>query len=198
MTLYVNCCARKNSRTNRLAHALLDRLGGYEEIFLYEEDLQPLNQQRLEQRNALLEKKQYDNAIFRYARQFAAADVIVIAAPFWDLSFPAQLKNYIENIYVTGIVTRYDEKGQPQGLCHARKLYYVTTAGGPYDGRYSYEYLKTLAQDYFGIGEVELVMAQMLDIVGNDPEQILGEAIESLTEKIRDIHGTVWGNKKDL
>lgn len=124
--------------------------------------------------------------------------MIVIAAPFWDLSFPAQLKNYIENIYVTGIVTRYDEKGQPQGLCHARKLYYVTTAGGPYDGRYSYEYLKTLAQDYFGIGEVELVMAQMLDIVGNDPEQILGEAIESLTEKIRDIHGTVWGNKKDL
>lgn len=50
MTLYVNCCARENSRTNRLAYALLDRLGGYEEIFLYEEDLQPLNQQRLEQR----------------------------------------------------------------------------------------------------------------------------------------------------
>ena len=27
MTLYVNCCPRENSRTDRLAHALLDTLG---------------------------------------------------------------------------------------------------------------------------------------------------------------------------
>ena len=45
-----------------------------------------------------------------YAKQFAGADTIVIAAPFWDLSFPAILKTYIENIYVTGIVSRYSKK----------------------------------------------------------------------------------------
>ena len=49
--------------------------------------------------------------MFRYARQFAAADKIVIAAPLWDLSFPAQLKVYLENIYVTGIVTKYSDAG---------------------------------------------------------------------------------------
>ena len=55
--------------------------------------------------------------MFCYARQFAAADRIVIAAPLWDLSFPAQLKVYLENIYVTGIVTKYSEAGEPVGLC---------------------------------------------------------------------------------
>ena len=33
-----------------------------------------------------------------------------MAAPFWDLSFPAQLKIYIESIYASGIVTRYDDR----------------------------------------------------------------------------------------
>lgn len=51
-----------------------------------------------------------------------------------DLSFPARLKIYLENIYVTGIVSKYDENGRPRGLCRAERLYYVTTAGGPFDG----------------------------------------------------------------
>ena len=42
------------------------------------------------------------------------ADTIVIAAPFWDFSFPAALKIYIENIYVTGIVSRYGSDGRPE------------------------------------------------------------------------------------
>ncbi len=69
------------------------------------------------------------------------------------------------------------------GMCKAKKLYYVTTAGGPYDGRYSFEYLKTLVTDYFGIPEVELVKAEMLDIVGNDPEKILSESIAEFKKR---------------
>ncbi len=181
--LYINCCPRTNSRTHRLAQAVLSVLGDYEEINVYEEDIRPLNEERLMQRNQLLADKKYDADMFGYARQFASADVIVIAAPFWDLSFPAQLKIYLENIYVTGIVSRYSESGQPEGLCRAKRLYYVTTAGGPYDGRYSFEYLKTLATDYFGIPEVELVKAEMLDIVGNDPEKILSESIAKFKKR---------------
>lgn len=72
-------------------------------------------------RDALLAEKKYDDEMFRYARQFAAADRIVIAAPLWDLSFPAQLKVYLENIYVTGIVTKYSEASEPVGLCRAKR-----------------------------------------------------------------------------
>lgn len=45
--------------------------------------------------------------MFKYAHEFANADLIVIAAPFWDLSIPALLKVYIENIAVDGITFEY-------------------------------------------------------------------------------------------
>ena len=115
--------------------------------------------------------------MFRYARQFATAERIVIAAPLWDLSFPAVLKVYLENIYVTGIVTKYDENGQPVGLCRAKELYFVSTSGGPFDRRYGFEYLKSVASESFGIQDVRLVQADDLDIVGNDPEDILRKAM---------------------
>ena len=57
-------------------------------------------------------------------------DVIVIGAPFWDLSFPAALKLYFENVTVSGITFEYSEKGRPVGKCNAKKLYYITTSGG--------------------------------------------------------------------
>ena len=182
MILYINCCARRDSRTDRLARALLEKLGDYEELRLYEEPLRPLEAEDLARRDELLARKDYGNEMFRYARQFAAADTIVVAAPLWGLSFPSQLKVYIENIYVTGVVTRYDESGQPVGLCRGEKLYYVSTSGGPFDGRYGYEYLKSIATECFGIPSVQLVTAEGLDIWGNDPEAILQRAIEGLAD----------------
>lgn len=113
MTLFINCCPRGESRTEKLARALLKALGEYEELRLYDEPLHPLGHADIAKRDALLAEKKYDDEMFRYARQFAAADRIVIAAPLWDLSFPAQLKVYLENIYVTGIVTKYSEAGEP-------------------------------------------------------------------------------------
>lgn len=179
MTLFVNCCPRENSRTERLAKKLLEKLGEYDEINPAKEGLVPLDNERLNYRTALLEKGDLSDDIFKYAKQFADADEIVIAAPFWDLSFPSVLKIYIENIYVTGIVSEYSENGTPKGLCKAKKLYYVTTAGGAFDGRFSFDYLKALGEDYFGIKETVLIKAEMLDIIGNDAEKILSECVKN-------------------
>ena len=179
MTLYINCCVREESRTDRLARAVLQKLGGdFAELKLYEENLKPLDVDSLNKRTALIEQGNYSDSIFDYANQFASADTVVIAAPYWDLSFPATLKIYIENIYVTGIVSAYDENGMPVGLCKAKELYYVTTAGGPYDPTYSYGYIESLAKGFFGIPETHLVKAEMLDIIGNDAEEILNREIE--------------------
>ncbi|MGN0552908.1 MAG: NAD(P)H-dependent oxidoreductase [Oscillospiraceae bacterium] len=178
MTLYINCCPRSGSRTAWLAGKLLSKLGEYEEIGPEREGLVPLNEERLNYRTELIGKGDYSDDIFRLAKQFAAADTIVIAAPYWDLSFPAELKTYIENIYVTGIVSRYDENGKPVGLCRAKTLYYVTTAGGYYDERYSFDYIRNLAENYFGINKAVLIKAEKLDIVGNDPEEILAECVK--------------------
>ena len=179
MTLYINCCAREESRTNRLARAVLQKLGGdFTELKLYEANLKPLDRDTMNKRTALIERGDYSDPMFDYAKQFASADTIVIAAPYWDLSFPATLKIYIENIYVTGIVSEYDENGMPVGLCKAKELYYVTTAGGPYDPTYSYGYIESLAKNFFGIPETHLVKAEMLDIIGNNAEEILKQEIE--------------------
>ena len=120
------------------------------------------------------------SVMFDHAKQFASADTIVIAAPYWDLSFPSTLKIYIENIYVTGIVSAYDESGMPVGLCKAKELYYITTAGGPYDPTYSYGYIESLAKNYFGIPKTHLVKAEMLDIIGNDAEEILNQEVSRI------------------
>ena len=54
MILYINCCARRDSRTDRLARALLEKLGDYEELRLYEEPLRPLEDEDLARRDELL------------------------------------------------------------------------------------------------------------------------------------------------
>ena len=184
MILYINCCVREESRTDRLARALLQKLGGeYTELNLYEQDLKPLNKERLDYRTTLVEKSDYNDSIFDCAKQFAEADTIVIAAPYWDSSFPSPLKIYIENIYVTGIVSEYDENGMPKGLCRADDLYYVTTAGGPYDPTYSYGYIESLCKTFIGIPNTHLIKAEMLDIEGNDAEEILNGAIREVSNE---------------
>lgn len=176
MILWINACVREESRTKRLAEHLLGQLGDYEEVNLSRLDLQPLNEKTLAERTAYIAEQDYDQPMFLQAKKFAAADTIVIAAPYWDLSFPALLKTYLENIYVTGLVSRYSADGRPEGLCRAKNLYYVTTAGGPYVPDYSYDYISRMAKDFFGIGETHLIAAEMLDVVGFDPETILREA----------------------
>ena len=104
----------------------------------------------------------------------------MISAPFWDLSFPAILKTYLENIYVTGLVSEYDESGIPRGLCRAKKLYYVTTAGGPYLPDYSYDYIRALATVCFGIPETELIKTEMLDVEGFDAEALVTKTNQGL------------------
>ena len=182
MILYVNACVRAESRTNRLAKALLNKLGAYEEIRLGGSVIKPLDAQSLNYREAQIGKRNYNDSIFDLSKQFAKADLIVVSAPYWDGQFPAVLKTYIENIYCTGVVSEYSEDGQPHGLCKAKKLYYITTAGGEYDPRFSFDYIDYLAKNMFGIKETELICAEYLDIEGNDAEKILSGVISDIAE----------------
>ena len=118
-------------------------------------------------------------------RQFAAADEIVIAAPYWDLSFPATLKQYLELVNAVGITFKYSPEGIPQGQCRACRIWYVMTAGGHYvPEEFGYGYVKVLAQGYYGIHETRLISACGLDIIGADPEAILDEAMLKLNSQI--------------
>ena len=174
--LFINACVRENSRTLELARCILDKLNGeMGEINLEQENLKPIDGNVLEKREHLAAEHNFSDGMFRYAKEFAAADTIVIAAPYWDLAFPALLKIYLEQITVSGITFRY-KKGIPHGLCRAKRLIYVTTAGGIIYDNFGFEYVKALAQKLYGIGEVLFFKAENLDIDGNDATELIDKA----------------------
>lgn len=124
--------------------------------------------------------------MFGYARQFAGADEIIIAAPFWDLSFPAALKAYLEQVNVVGITFRYTPEGNPEGLCRAQRLYYVTTAGGAFfPEQYGFGYVEALARSFYGIEDVALIKAVGLDLEGAPVAQILLDCEEDIARRFR-------------
>ena len=182
MILYINACAWKESRTKRLADHLIDRLEGpVEEVRLLDINFPVVDLDFIDMRDKLKANGDYSSPIFDLGKQFAAADTIVIAAPYWDLSFPTVLKAYFEQINVLGVTFEYSETGAVTGLCKAEKLYYVTTSGGPFaPDEYGYGYVDALAKNYYGIPETQLIKAVGLDIAGADPEKILQECMESI------------------
>ena len=182
MILLINACVRKESRTKRLADALIEKLEGeLEEVKLWETDLPVADDAFLEKRDALITGEEWSNPVFELARQFSSAETIVVAAPYWDLSFPAVLKQYFEQVNVTGITFRYSLEGVPEPLCKAKRLFYVMTAGGTFaPEEFGFGYVKMLAQSFYGIADVELIKAVGLDIDGADSEGILEEAMRGI------------------
>ena len=180
--LFINACVRGDSRTLRLAKELLRKLERpVDELKLSEVSFPVVNEAFLTLRDRLIADREFDHPLFRAARQFSEAETVVIAAPFWDLSFPASLKQYFEQINVVGITFRYSEEGIPVGLCRAEKLYYVTTAGGNYvPEAFGFGYVRALAEGFYGIREVVKIEASGLDLVGADVDAIIEKAEKSI------------------
>ena len=181
MILFINTCVRPESRTRRLAKQVLERIKGEEPVREIRPQNVPLNNAMLLRRSQLAEKGDFSDPIFEDARLFASADKIVIAAPYWDLSFPSSLKTFIEAINIVGLVFAYNEDGTPYSLCKAKSLIYVTTAGGPIiSDAYGYGYVRELARSFYGIMDVRCVSAEGLYVLGAYVEGILAAAIEKL------------------
>lgn len=175
-TLFINACVRENSRTLILAKEVMKKIEGeIVEVNLEKENLSPLTKDLLSKRDVLLREGRLDDLMLSYAREFAAADNIVIAAPFWDLSFPSLLKVYLEQITVVGVTFEY-QNGIPRGLCRAKRLTYVTTAGGMIVSDFGYSYVKALANNFYGIKETEAIRAMNLDVEGITHENFLRDA----------------------
>ena len=176
--MLVNASVREESRTLRLAERVLAHLDGeVTEINLEREKLRPLGAETLAQREAILQSGALDAPMLRFAHAFAAADEIVIAAPYWDLSFPAAVKTFFEHITVTGMTFSYGADGRPIGYCRAKRLFYVMTAGGPIlPPNHGFAYVRDLAAMFYGIPEAVLFSAEMLDVIGTDVEERIRDA----------------------
>ena len=99
----------------------------------------------------------FEDPFFGATRQFASADIIIIAAPFGDFSFPSLLRVYLERMCVSQMTFHYNEKGETVGDCRASRMIYVTTRGG-YTGvmpsgypNLAVEYLKAVSYTHLDV-----------------------------------------------
>lgn len=192
--LYIKANAKKEgeSRTFRISDSFVEeykKINPNDEIItldLYKEGIAPLPEGQLAELHVPAPGIGKDHPILKYAFQFLEADKYVIAEPFWNLSIPAILKAYIDYICVTGITFKYTETG-PVGLCAGKKAVNITTRGGDYSSEpaASYEngdkYLRTIL-GFLGITDFKTIAGNGLDVIGNDVEAIVEEAILSAKE----------------
>lgn len=186
MLLFVNACLREDSRTERLARMWLERRayeGGLRTVSLSELHVDPLEttgSNTIKAYSAAVAAGSYGHPMFEHAKAFAQADEILIAAPFWNYGLPALLNCYLELVCTQGLTFDVDETGAYVSLCKARRLTFVSTAGGaapdPSDD-HAFGKVRTLATRFWHIPQIEHVAAWGLDGPGADVEALLANAL---------------------
>ncbi|MBR2718017.1 MAG: NAD(P)H-dependent oxidoreductase [Clostridia bacterium] len=180
--LFVNACVRgESSRTLRLAKVFLNELAdALPECEILEQDLtwmglRSVDMQALVRKEALCDQHAWDDPLFAPTLQFQQADLVIIAAPYWDMSFPSILKVWVENMYVRNLTFKYFND-QSVGLCKGREAVYITTAGSPI-GEYDWGtgYIRDVMK-VLGIPGFTAIKAEALDLAGRDVNEIMAEA----------------------
>lgn len=170
--VYIDACVREgDSRTRRIAEPIVAALAKKYEITAYhlaQMDIKPLNAESYAARVA----GDIPEWATKAAKAIAAADAVVIAAPFWDMSIPAILKTFIEHTSLFGIT--FDSNDHTCiGLCRSRGVMYITTrgmaipTGSPLDQGTSY--IKAISR-LWGLGDVRTIAAVNMDY--SSPEEI--------------------------
>ena len=178
--LYIDACIRDEmSRTKQIATPIVEALKQkYEVQTLVINDLalSIVKKELITKRNNGV----IDPQVMSWAESVRDADRIVIAAPFWDMSFPAALKNFLELCSIFDVTFKSDEK-TCYGNCKAEKMLYITTRGMDISTGDVLEqgtpYLKAISW-LWGIGPMQVVSAQNLDYISEkEIEERINKAI---------------------
>lgn len=128
----------------KFINKFLERNGDFkvEEVDLYKEHIPRLEYQYFKDRNCVISEEEAkklpekDQKEIRKIRdlcdQFISAQMYVIAAPMWSLSFPAPLKEYIDCIVQEEKTISFEKGKKPKGLLDdkERTVVYIQSSGG--------------------------------------------------------------------
>lgn len=175
------CVRQSDSRTLRIAEPIIEALSKRYKVIRYdlpEMDIVPLNPGLFAERGL----GEIPSWAKEAATAIAKADRILIAAPFWDMSFPAVLKCFFEQTSLFDI-TFTDNGKTCVGLCKAPKVLYITTRGmdiptGSFLDQGS-PYLRALGA-LWNLGEITVLDVHNTDYL---PEEELREKINSTIEE---------------
>lgn len=188
--LYIDACIRNDeSRTKRIATPIVEALKEK-----YEVDTLVLNELNLDVvKEKLIQKRvngEIEPEVMSWAEKVRDADRIVIAAPFWDMSFPAALKVFFELCSIFDVTFSSDDK-TCFGKCRAEKMLYITTRGMDIPTGDVLEqatpYLKALSW-LWGIGPLQVVAAQNMDYASAEViEEKIASAIAEGMEIVKEF-----------
>ena len=206
----VNSKSEELSASKTVARAFVNRFlekhkdFKLEEVDLYKSHIPRLEYQYFEKRNAMIKKedikklsqKEQDEAhkIVELTEQFISANMYVIAAPMWSLSFPAPLKEYIDCIVMDGKTIDLSND-KLDGLLddRPRGMVYIQSSGA----NINWMSKKILNR---GLNYVEDIMKSLgikrfeellVDGTGCTEEE-KSQAIDKALEKIDDVIEDVW------
>ena len=143
-----------------------------------------------------LDKKQQEEVhkIVKLTDQFKEADMYVIAAPMWSLSFPAPLKEYIDCI-VMDEKTISIKENKTEGLLNdkQRGMVYIQSSGGniPWILRMVLNKGLNYVHDVMGTMGIKRFEELLVDGTGFTEEE-KNEAIEKAIDKIDNVIDEVW------
>lgn len=119
----------------------------------------------------------------KYLDSFVEADTVLIANPMWNYFLPAELKQYLDLIQVSGKSFKYTDHG-PVGLLSDKQVVHVQAAGGFYhnDPETAKEDLGSqyidLVMKFVGLGKVDHVYVEGAAFVPDQAANILAAAKE--------------------
>ena len=183
--LFVDCCISQRgqeSRTRALAEAFLEEYRAKNPNAEMETvspetmlALKPFDAELLNARDELAKRGAFDAPVFELARQFREADAVVVAAPYWDMSYPAALRTYIEYISANGLNYHYEADGC-HGDCKADWLVYLTSGGDfEHEDSVGIVHWRQLC-GLFGIRKFDYVFAGGMDIDPAKTPELLSAA----------------------
>lgn len=185
--IFIDCTMRAESRTRKIAIPLVEELGkryDIETIRLDGAGFPAVGSKILHDRDNGIVPEEYAEM----SRRIAAADRLVIAAPFWDMSFPSALKVFFENMSLFHITFDSDNT-HCYGLCKCQKVLYITTRGMNIHTGDLFEqatpYIRALSA-LWGLGELHVISAENMDYSSQEEiDRKISAAIEEGMELCR-------------
>ncbi|WP_346921046.1 FMN-dependent NADH-azoreductase [Clostridium sp. UBA7339] len=175
-----------------------------EELDLYQCHIPRLEYEYFEKRNCMIKEEDFSklnekqqeevHKIVKLVEQFKEADLYVIAAPMWSLSFPAPLKEYIDCIVMDGKTIKISEN-KMEGLLNdkPRAMVYIQSSGAPIPWMLrsifnkGLDYVRDIMK-YIGIKKFEELL---VDGTGFTEEE-RREAIEEANKEVNKLIEEIW------
>lgn len=205
----VNSKPEKLSASKTVGRSLINRFielhsdFAVEELDLYETRLPRLKYEYFEKRNSLVEKDAFEkldkesqeeiHKIVKLTDQFKEADMYVIAAPMWSLSFPAPLKEYIDCVLIEGKTIKIN-KDKMDGLLDdkPRGMIYIQSSGAsiPWILRIvmnrGINYIEDIMK-FAGIKRFEELLVDGTGFTEEDKEKSIEKALGKIDEVISEV-----------